>query len=360
LSETIDIYHPNHIPTRGCKTTIDDWSPADGDTFTTQEGFIFNVFGYEHPKKRVFAFLKYIPAKFTGLFNIDLLDKTWKYGKVKLFRAEKLYTANNYQVFVETFRKNFPNYVYFCPFRGKEVISVPLPLVKRVYVPRDCLSFLMELKSKDSLQRMTLNFIELLSKESGIALEDFGVHGSVALNMHSRKSDIDIVLYGSRNFRRLERTINRLVEAGTLSYVFTSRLDAARRYKGRYLNKIFMYNAVRRPEEANTTYGALKYSPITQVNFQCKVKDDNEAMFRPAIYRIEDYQPTDSVSALPKDKIPELVVSMIGCYRNVARQGDKIKVSGMLEKVEDVRTGEIFHQVVVGTGTREEEHIWPL
>jgi predicted nucleotidyltransferase len=96
---------------------------------------------------------------------------------------------------------------------------------------------------------------------------------------------------------------------------------------------------------------------VAPVKFQCTVKDDKEAMFRPAIYKIEDYKPVESTSELTKDKIPELVVSMIGCYRNIARTGSKIRVSGMLEKVE---TGEVFHQVVVGTGTSEEEYLWPL
>ncbi|MDI6904434.1 MAG: nucleotidyltransferase domain-containing protein [Candidatus Bathyarchaeia archaeon] len=207
---------------------------------------------------------------------------------------------------------------------------------------------------------MTLDFIDLLSSESGVAIEDFGVHGSVALNMHTSKSDIDIVVYGSRNFRRLEEAINKLVKAGTLSYVFNNRLDVARRYKGRYLNKIFMYNALRKPEEVNSKYGEYTYTPVTHVKFYCTVKNDDEAMFRPAIYKIEDYKPVDSASALPKEQTPEFVVSMIGCYRNIAKKGSKIKVSGMLERVENLETGEVFHQVVVGTGKNEEEYIWPL
>ena len=279
---------------------------------------------------------------------------------MKLLRAEKLYTAENYQVFLETFRKNFPNYVYFCPFREKDVISAPLSSIKKVFVPKERLRFLTELKRKDSLQKMTLDFINLLSGELGIAIEDFGVHGSVALGMHTPKSDIDVVVYGSRNFRRLEMTINKLVEAGTLSYVFNNRLDAARRFKGRFLNRIFMYNAIRKPEEVNSKYGEFKYSPLAPVKFQCTVKNDDEAMFRPAIYKIEDYKPIGSISTLPKDEFPELVVSMIGCYRNVAKRGDKIRVSGMLERAENVETGEVFHQVVVGTSMSEEEHIWPL
>jgi len=279
---------------------------------------------------------------------------------MKLLRAEKLYTAENYRVFLETFRKNFPNYVYFCPFREKDVISALLSSIKKVFVPKERLRFLTELKRKDSLQKMTLDFINLLSGESGIAVKDFGVHGSVALGMHTPKSDIDIVVYGSRNFRRLEMRINKLVEAGTLSYVFNNRLDAARRFKGRFLNKIFMYNAIRKPEEVNSRYGEFKYSPLTPVKFHCTVKNDDEAMFRPAIYKIEDYKPIGSISTLPKDEFPELVVSMIGCYRNVAKNGDKIRVSGMLERAENVETGKVFHQVVVGTSISEEEHIWPL
>jgi len=337
-----------------------NWTPMDGDTFVTREGFILNVFGYEHPKGRVFAFLKYIPSKFKELFNIRLLDRTWKYGETELFRAEKLYTAKNYKTFLEVFRKNFPDYVYFCPFRQKEVISAPISRVMAVYVPREVLLSLLKAEKRDKLQSMTLDFISLVSSESTVPVEDFGVHGSVALGMHSAESDIDIVVYGGQNFRKVEAAIDRLVNEGKLSYVFNNRLDAARRFKGRYLDRIFMYNAIRKPSEVTSKYGEQKYTPIKQVRFCCKVKDDSEAMFRPAIYKIENYQPVDSQLSLTKDMVPENVVSMIGCYRNVARKGDKIQVSGMLERVEKTETGEAYYQVVVGTAESEEEHIWPV
>jgi predicted nucleotidyltransferase len=331
----------------------------DGDTFVTEECFIFNVFGYEHPKDRVFAFLKYIPAEFKSLFDIDFLERTWKYRKVTLFRAGKLYTAQNYQTFLTTFRKSFPKYVYHCPFRDKEVINAPLGSIKRVYVPKECLRSLTKLDRKDDFQEMTLEFVGLLSAESGISIEDFGVHGSIALDMHTSKSDIDIVVYGADNFRKLEKAINRLVNERALSYQTNNRLDAARHFKGHHKNKIFMYNAIRKPEEVNTKYGAFKYSPVAPMRFSCTIKDDSEAMFRPAIYRIGNYKPTDERSELPEDKIPKAVVSMIGCYRNIARRGDQIRVSGMLERVENLETGEILHHVVVGTGVNEDESICP-
>ncbi len=332
----------------------------DGDTLLTREGFILNVFGYEHPMERVFSFLKYIPSRFKELFNIRLLERTWKYGDTELFRAEKLYTAKNYQTFLEVFRKNFPDYVYFCPYRRKEVISTPISNIKEVFVPRERLQAILTAGGRDKLQEMTLNFIQLISSESGVSIDDFGVHGSIALNMHNEESDIDIVVYGRSNFRKVEAAVERLVRDGTLSYVFNNRLDAARRFKGRYQNKIFMYTAVRKPEEVTSRYGEYSYTPIAPVHFRCKVKDDSDAIFRPAVYKIENYTPLNRQSELLRSMVPETVVSMIGCYRNVARKGDEIKVAGMLEQLEKVQSGEISYQVVVGTAENEEEYIWPL
>jgi len=337
---------------------METWKPRDGDILVTKDNLIFYVFGYEHPRERVFSFLKYVPSDLKPYFQMRFLKRHWTLGDVRLLRPEKLYTAQNFQSLFETFRKHLPHYVYFCPFRGKEVISVPLRLIKKVYVPSECLETLVEKKRKDRLQRLALELATLLSDESGVPLEDFGIHGSVALGMHTAESDIDLVVYGSRNFRNLEKTVKRLVDEGTLTYIFNKRVDRIRRHRGRYKSQRFVYNAVRKADEIVSKYGDHKYSPVKPVTFSCKVADDKEAMFRPAVYRITDYQPLDPASKLGEDEKPAKVTSMIGVYRNVARCGDLIKVSGMLERIENVETGEISHQVVVGTGTREDERIW--
>lgn len=336
------------------------WFPMDGDAFVTRENFVFYVFGYEHPKDRILSFLKYIPSKLKPYFPLRFLKHDWRLRDVELTRPEKLYTAENFQKLMETFRNRFPRYVYFCPFRGKDVISVPLRLVERVYVPGECLQRLFERKRKDGLQKLALELTSLLSTESGVPLEDFGIHGSIALNMHTEKSDIDLVIYGSRNFRSLEGALDKLVEEGTLKYVFTKRLDRTRKHRGRYKEKRFVYNAVRKTEEIKFKYGDYKYFPVKPVTFSCEVVDDGEAMFRPAVYHIANYQPLDSASRLGENEVPTRVVSMIGYYRNVARRGDRVKVSGMLERVEKVETGETHHQVVIGSGTREDEYMRPL
>ncbi|UCC58626.1 MAG: hypothetical protein JSW14_01525 [Candidatus Bathyarchaeum sp.] len=337
-----------------------DWIPRDGETLLTRESHIFYVFGYKHPDNRVFAFLKYIPSNLKSIFPIRFLRQKWKLGNIELARPEKLYTAKNYQTFSETFRRRFPNYLYSCPYLNKEVLSVPYENIERVYLPNECLQKLVKRDKKDRLQKEAVELVSLLSNESQVALEDFGIHGSVGLNMHSVYSDIDLVVYGSQNFRKLERTVDRLVGEGRLKYVFTKKIDRARKHRGRYEDRRFVYNAVRKPEEINAQYGRFRYMPIKNVTFSCMVVDDSENMFRPAIYQIRNYQPDDPASELTEEQVPTKVLSMIGYYRNVARQREGIKVSGTLECVENVETGEAYHQVVVGTATREKEYIEPL
>jgi predicted nucleotidyltransferase len=289
-----------------------------------------------------------------------MLKRIWSYKSKKLFRAEKLYTAKNYKTFIEAFRKNFPDYIYYCPLRNKELLTTPLNLIDDIFVPKDCLIKLRQTENPDSLQKMALNLLYIISEASGVELGNFGMHGSIALNMHSYESDIDFVVYGSENFRKTENAIAELVNIGKLSYLFSNRLDSARKFQGRYMNKIFMYTAARKPNEINTKYGSTKFSLITPLKFQCTVNDDSENMFRPATYKITNYKSLDAKSELQIDKIPDRVISNIGCYRNIARKGSEIKVAGNLERIEIIKTGKIYYQVVVGSATSEEEYIWPL
>lgn len=335
------------------------WTPMDGDTFVTKDGFIMNTFGYEHPDDRVFAFLKYIPAKYKDLFQVEMLTRTWRFGENQLFRAEKLYTAKNYQTFIEAFRKNFSSYLFYDKTRGKELITAPLDRIEQVFVPRDRLVWLQDQKNPDKLQKLAVDLVTLVSKESGVPFEYLGIHGSIALEMHSQESDIDFVVYGTENFRQVESTIQALVNEGKLTYTAGNRIEAARKFVGKYQGKIWMYNATKKPIEVTMQYGDYTFTPLAPVRFVATVCDDSQTMYRPAIYKISNYQPQDDQSELGLEQIPTQVTSNIGCYRNVARAGQQIKVAGTLEKAQSTKDGSVFYQVVVGTATSEEEYVWP-
>ena len=336
----------------------------DGDTFVTKDGFIMNTFGYEHPDDRVFAFLKYIPAQYKELFNVEMLSRTWQFGTnpltSQLFRAEKLYTAKNYQTFIEAFRKTFPDYLFYDQTRTKELITAPLEKIEQLFVPKDRLVWLQNLKKPDSIQNLALEIIDIVSKESGVPKSDLGIHGSIALDMHAPESDIDFVVYGTESFRQVEQAIQRLTNEGKFSYIAGNRIEAARKFVGKYKDKIWMYNATKKPEEIKNQYGDYTFSALSPLRFVATVCDDTETMYRPAIYKITNYKPQDAQSEVALEQTPTIVMSNIGCYRNVARAGQQIKVAGTLEKAQNTKNGSFFYQVVVGTATSEEEFIWPM
>jgi len=327
----------------------------DGDAFLTQDGFVFYTFGYEHPADRVFAFLKYIPLKKQKLFKIDCLTTRWKLGSLELIRPKSLYSPSNFHEYSEVFRRSFPHYLYYCPYRGKEVLCPTRDSIKRIYTPRRRFQALLEKKGKNRMQTLTLELINFLSDASGVSIDDFGVHGSIALGMETSQSDIDLVVYGAKNFRKLEAAANRLVAERVLSYTSLNEVNSTphKLFKG----KPFICNAVRKSDEINTVYGECKYSAVAPMKFQCSVTGDDEAMFRPAIYKIRNYQPMNSESNLTPNHTPSTVVSMIGLYRNIARKDDEIEVSGVLEQIVELRTGRTGFQVVVGSGTSENEYI---
>ncbi len=336
------------------------WFPVDGDIFVTSENFVFYAFGYDHPRDCVFSFLKYVPSKFEALFPLRFLAKHWMLGGQELLRAERLYTQQNYRILLETFRSHFPHYLHSSSCLGKEVIGAPLDYIKDVFVPRECFQRLLGSRKMDHLQKKAVELTRLLAETSGVNSDNFGIHGSIALNMHTVQSDIDLVVYGANNFRIVERTISKLADEGIVTYILTRRSDRLRKYRGKFGNQRFVYTAIRNFEEISSHYGEYRYLSIKPLVFSCKVVGDDEGMFRPAIYHIVNYEPLDSSSEIENENVPIKVVSMLGCYRNMARVGDALKVSGMLERVEKMETGEIHHQVVVGTTTWKEEYLWPI
>jgi len=230
---------------------------------------------------------------------------------------------------------------------------VPKNLIKKVFFPCKRLQHLLNKKILDPLETKAINLIKLLSDESGVSITDFGIHGSISLGMHTEKSDVDISVYGAKNFRRVKRSVAKLDEDGPVVLFKSNPIERIRCNRGVYEEKNFVFNATRKSEEITEQYGAVSYKAIKPLKFSCKVVNADEAMFRPAKYHIEDFVPLNR--SYETEKKPKTVVSMIGEFRDIAKAGDRIKVQGMLERVEGKVT---TYRVVIGSGFGK-EYIWP-
>lgn len=335
------------------------YRPRDGDILITEEGLVFYAFGYEHPPGRAFAFLKYVPEELAGGLNVDYLDTRWKLHGRTLLRPKELFSPRNWREVLEFLGREFPNYVFHCPLLGKEMIAIPFGSLEQVIVPSEALRTLRSLKELDELQRRAIELVELLSSASGVPEHFFGLHGSLAMEMHAPWSDVDLVIYGSKEFRAVEKAVRELASEGVLKLATGDPLEARRGMKGYFGNTKFAYTAVRKPEEIHSSYGERAYISLGQVELLCHVIGDEEAMFRPAIYRVSVRQVIGNwPSGAPEPRDVRAVVANIGLYRNVARSGEEIRVRGTLELVLELATGHESYQVVVGSG-RPGEGIWP-
>lgn len=322
----------------------------DGDIIKTREGFIFYVFGYEHPEDHYISYLKYVPERFKSLFRMEFLPFVWKFENETYVRPVKLYSPENIQEIIRVFSENFPQYIYDCPYNSKVLISVPVDAIESVFKPRDALSKIMDRRNRLPVEDVAIEWVKLVSSEADIELKNFGVHGSLCLGMSSEKPDIDIVIYGGLNFRKVRNTVSKLVSKNVMKYLYENEFDRLRRNKISYKGFKVVFNAVRRPEEIRDVYGAYRRMPIKTVKFRCMVESAEESFFRPAIYRISEYRAANEESRLPPEMRPKEVVVMDSTYRSLASEGDLLEVQGLLERETSTSSNVERYRVVVGSG----------
>ena len=347
------------------------WIPRDGDAFITDSNFIFYTFGYEHPVERILAFLKYIPSHYGSLFPIQYLPTTWKIESTELVRPEKLYSTSNLKTFIQAFRRSFPDYLYCCPYREKELVCPTRNVIKRVYAPNQRLRALLEKKNPNRLQLFALELISQLRNASGVPIEDFGVHGSLALGIETPQSDIDLVVYGSQNARKIHNALKSLplnAESGVKLYDrqnlralfgFRSkdtymkfedfvRTESRKVLQGKFKGRDYFMRCLKDWNEVAETYGTIRYKPVGNATISATIVDDSQMIFTPCTYQVEDVHIIKGKSI----QFPREVVSFRGRFCEQARNGERIIARGMIESLKGA--GELEHfRLLVGNAASD-------
>jgi predicted nucleotidyltransferase len=323
----------------------------DGDAVLTTHGFIFYVFGYEHPADRYHGFLKYVPRDESESFEIEWLDLGWEMDGRDIIRPLELYSPESYSKMIKGFREHFPEYLYYSKQLDRWMITIPRDHIMRVFRPSKRLKEIIDKGASNSLEEEALSLIQELVAVSGVSTDCFGVHGSISLGTSREGSDIDLSVYGASNFRLVKKGLLEAEEAGLLSLKRGDRAERRRLNSGVYNGRDFVVNATRLASEIDDRLRS--YRPIGPVEAECLCVRDDEAMFRPAVYRVQDCTSLDG--AVDVGEVSE-VVSMIGSYRDLVARGERIRVRGFLEEV--ARGDESWLRVVVGSGRAGEYLDW--
>ncbi len=318
--------------------------PIDGDAILTNDGFLFYTFGYEHPKGRYYGFLKYIPIDYQKLFNIEWLPTKWILNGHTVVRPAELYSPRSYREILNTLKGHFQKYIWFNDDLKKEMITVPENEIEKIYRPNESLMKLYNKKEKDKLEIAAIQIIELLAEHSGVSISNFGIHGSISLGSHDPdRSDVDISVYGALNFRQVLDSMKALEKNKIIQISRRNDIERIKQNTAFYKNTRFVVNATRLPEEI-PRYDRTHYA-IGIISAVCKVIDDMESVFRPAIYNVKCENQTINVPI-------KNVVSNIGMHRFLAKKNDKIRVKGILEKIHE--NNKKYYEIVIGTGAPDE------
>ena len=267
------------------------------------------------------------PGRVIALPTHILLDEGFK-------RIRSLEESLNY------FIQRYPEYYSWFSFAGRRLPAPPLDAVDKVYNPL----------SIEHVKRISTEAEELrniLAEESGVDESFVGITGSILLGKCSPRSDIDLIVYGIENGRRIYELMRELRRSGDLEplkdyyELRKSRLDsslplrtwiAVERSKilaGMFSGKVYTARIVPLPSEY---WESLDQECVEMgsTSFIGEVVDDEYSILTPNRYSVSVERRL--FGEIEEGEVVE-VFSMRSRFAEMASHGDRVKVVGRLETV---------------------------
>ena len=293
------------------------------DFIQTREGLIFAVVSYQAHEGKVGCFLRYVPN-----------GNGWE--KVDTERANQL------------LQKTYPQYYYQSTQFDTIFHAVAISDIVKHHKPEQRLQTVLQCNPKDEIEQKLHKLIPILVR-LGVNCHLLGLTGSMLINQQQEKSDIDLVVYGRDAFWKTRQAVQQAVIERTIDRLNKSSMeDNFQRRAGELSFNEFSWHENRKFNKAvidgckfdigmvcsNTTLEKdnAEYQKQGLVTIKTTVVDDYRAFDYPAVYIVDD--------AL----IPE-VVSFTHTYVGQAKVGEKIEVSGAVEK--NMATGKC--RLIVGS-----------
>ena len=302
----------------------------------TVAGLIFTVKGVVHPPDRVVAYLRYVPDP-----RGERVRGRERYRRVYSVAEQE-----------EALRALGLSYRVDDPALGVPVDAVPWEDVARLYDPRERLQRLRAAGPDGPLAADALALAELMRHAAGVAPTALGLTGSLLFDLHASTSDIDLVVYGEGECRRVHAALACLLddpssalarprdeelaaihavhrEDTPLSAADFVRLQAGKVNEGRFAGRPYFVRFVKLPAEVPERYGDPRFAPAGRALVEARVVDDRDALFTPCRYSISEVRYHEGARA---DELSE-VVSFRGRFADQARAGQRVRASGSVERV---------------------------
>jgi hypothetical protein len=322
----------------------------DRDAIVTKEGLIFRVLGYSHPPNAYICDIEYAPAEIFKSDNPKAFRNKDQHVFYKFFEDEGW----------KFIRSSFPQYLVFHSMLRKRIMGVHHDDFVSVRRPNDKLQGLIRGKRYDALLAAMQDVLELVTRNSGLRREDFGIFGSILHGFHNPNfSDIDLVIYGRENTARLRETLRELYrgDRSKLANEFeTDESIKGKHWRFRNLSpKEFvlhqrrkliytLFNDKNSGRTIKTEFEPVKswkeitneYDPkarIVQkgwVRIIARITGDDDAPFIPSTYEIESLEVLEGAREANEAR---RVISYVEEFRMQASRDEKVYIEGNLEEL---------------------------
>jgi predicted nucleotidyltransferase len=323
----------------------------DRDAIVTKEGLIFRVLGYSHPSNAYVCDAEYASAECFRSENPKALRTKKQHIFYKFYEDEGWRFLQN----------SFPKYFIFHDMLHKKTIGVNEDDILEIRKPEKELRKLIKRKPEDELMAALQDALRLLTKQSGLAMEDFGVFGSILHGFyHPRFSDLDFTVYGRKNVAQLRETLQHLYSDKTS--LFKNEFETDESIKGKewhfrnFTPKEFVWHQRRkliyslfRDEKTRSVIKtelepvkkwkeiSNEYDPRTGivqkgwVRMLARITRDDDAPFMPSTY---DVRPLEILEGSRRASETARIVSYVEEFRMQAYRDETVYVEGNLEEVE--------------------------
>ncbi len=322
----------------------------EGDILETFDGAFFNVKGSVHPPNRAIAIPKFVPDE-----EGDRAKSGIKY--------KKLYSLHEGYSFL---REKLSKYLAYDPIFDELLCEIPFSAVMHRYDPIEGLTRLRKSSSLDEVERSALSLAELLKEISDVPWDKIGISGSILIGLHSSSSDVDLIIYGSENGRKVYEALRAALKDKTslirpydvkglrnlfelrskdtlTSFEDFVRVESRKVLQGEALGRDYFIRLVKDWNEVDEEYGSARYVNLGRATIKARVVNDSEAIFTPCNYGVENVEVLEGPKVWPILEI----ASFRGRFCEQARLGDIVRARGKIEKV--VREGkEPYYRLLLG------------
>ncbi len=323
----------------------------EGDLIRTTSNVVFDVKGTVHPPDKIIAFPRFIPQA-DGMRK----GRGASYGKVYSLSDRFKYLQQNH-----------PDLIVFDPVFGETLCEVPTSQIAEHYKPEEKLWALRTAKDLTVLEDKALQLAKTLKAKADIPWSSIGVSGSIMAGLTTATSDIDPLVYGAENSRKVYAALQQLRETADSGfkpytttelktlYDFRSKdtqmsfedfqaVESRKAFQGMFMGTDYFIRFVKDWNEIGEHYGDVCYQNSGYSKITAIVTDSADALFTPCSYRLGNVEVLEGPNLAP---IME-VVSFRGRFCQQAVEGERIEAQGKIELVTNKKSGERHYRLILG------------